>query len=262
MRRLLLTLAIAPMAVGFAQNPGQHLSVDVTIKSIVVRGDTIGVRATVHNSSSSSESLLTYVVDVPGGVTHIVTPTPADLWDAITSSGDRPVASWTTGELVAPGASTPELYFEAVGLPGIEPYWAGGDYQYPSYDSGESPDTATVSDPLHTAMITGTTLGVEPWSAVRTPQALLARLRSLTVSACAAPLAWLPNTQLCDQLLSDLDQAETFRAAGQNADARNSLNHYANLLSGSEPGTPASGATTSAYWLLTTNAQIVLGLLP
>ena len=230
-------------------------------REIVVRGDTVGVRAVIHNSTTSLESLLRYVVDVPGGVSAIQTPLPTMLWDAVTKVGDRPVASWTTGELIAPGASSPDLYFESVGLPAVATYWAGGDYQYPSYDSGENSDTVTFADPLAKAMVAGKAIGVEPWLGARTASALLARLRLVTTSVCNAPLTWISNGDLCVQLLADLDQAEVYRAAGQQSDARGTLAHYKGLLEGPQPGTFASGVNSSGYWLLKANADIVIGLL-
>jgi len=258
---VLLLTSVLPKTGVLAQNPGQHISVEVIPDSVVVRGDTVGIRAIVRNLSTSVDSLLTYAIDVPGGVSKILKPDPAILWDAVTSVSGRSAAAWTTGEVVAPGGATPELYFESVGLPTVQTFWAGGDYQYPSYDDGSTSDTVTVSDPLNKAMIQGKTVGVELWPSNRTAQALLARLRSLTTSACASPLLWITDGALCTALLADIDQAELKRANNQLTEARASLAHYISLLAGAQPGSPAAGVTASGYWLLRPNAEIVTGLL-
>jgi len=259
--RFAALFVVSPLVSSEAQNPGQHVTVRVNPTAVVIRGDTVGMTAIVSNSSSSTESLLTFVVDAPGGVTFIRTPEPAVSWDAGTRASGRPAAVWSSGELVSPGASTPELYFEAVGLPGILTYWAGGDYPYPSYDDGEAVDTGTFANPLETAMISGKTVGVEAWPNPRTAQALLSRLRSLTQSACSRPLFWIANGTLCAQLVRDLDHAEAHRLNGEMSDARNSLARFVTSLSGSSPDSFAPGVTSSGYWLLRPNADIVTRLL-
>jgi hypothetical protein len=110
-------------------------------------------------------------------------------------------------------------------------------------------------------MLTGQTVGIEPWPADRSAQSLLARLRGLTQTSCTTPLQWISSTTLCDALIADLDQAESFRSSGQTAEARNSLSAFIAAITGSPPGTPAAGVTAAGYWLLQSNASIVLDLL-
>ena len=91
------------------------------------------------------------------------------------------VAEWVGG-IIPPGSSTPELHFDAVGLPGIVTYWAGGIFVFPSRD--EENNNSPEPDPLATEMINGQTVGVDSWPADRTAKALIARLRRLTQRTC------------------------------------------------------------------------------
>jgi hypothetical protein len=169
------------------------------------------------------------------------------------------MAHWITADSFPAGSITPELHFEAAGLPGILAYWAGGAFQFPSL---EEPDTVAVSDPLVAEMIAGQTVGIEPWPADRTPQALISRLSTLTQRACATPLSWITASSLCSQLVGYLDQAEIFRAGGAMTEARGSLGDFVSALGGPTAGTFAAGVSSSAYWLLTSNANIISADLP
>jgi hypothetical protein len=255
----LLTLTVLPVALP-AQNPGQRISVTVTIDSVSVRGDTIGVAAKVTNAPSSQESLWSYYVDEPSGIVAIRRPSaPAGTkWYQSTNYRGRPMATWDVlGTQLAPGNTGPQLYFESIGLPGILSYWAGGKFALPT--DVDKPDELIVTDALTTEMVTGKTVGVNPWPIDRSAAGLLARLRTLTQSSCDTPLSWISDSNLCTQLLSDLDAAESYRASGQTSQAKGALTHYSGLL-----GTPTSystGVNSSAFWLLRVNADIINGML-
>lgn len=60
------------------------------------------------------------------------------------------------------------------------------------------------------------------------------------------------------QLISDIDQAESYRAGGQVIAAQNSLVHYNDVL---QAGNTGGSVKSSAYWLLKANAEIVRGIL-
>jgi len=258
MRRILIPLLCALYSRSLpAQNPGQHVAVDVQITSVARSSDTIGVSYVVSSLPSSSELLGRFAVDVPGGVLRITTPSPTDQWDTDTTFNGRSLAHWVGGMIPA-GSSTPELHFDAVGIPAIVTYWVGGVFVFPSR---EEPDNSPETDPFVAEMINGKTVGVEPWPTDRTSHALIARLRLLTQTSCAAPLLWVNSADLCSQLVSNLDQAESFRAGGQSLDARNSLNAFISAISGSTPGAFAPGVNSLGYWLLKTNAEIVLSVL-
>lgn len=237
------------------QNPGQKVNVDIGVDSVVLRGDTVGVFSKITNGASSQEALSSYYVDEPSGVVAIRRPTsPGTKWYPNNNFRSRPMATWDVlGTQLAPGGTSPQLYFESIGLPGILPYWAGGKFALSTDE--DLPDSVLVTDPLSTEMVSGKTVGVDPWPIDRSPAGLLSRLRTLTQSTCAAPLAWITDSNLCGQLLTDVDSADSYRAAGQTTQAKTTLSHFVSLLG--SPGAYASGVKSSAFWLLRTNAEII-----
>lgn len=251
---VLVTAKAAP-----SQNPGQHVKVNVTPVSIAVRGDTIGISYTVQSTTASTEKLAAFLVDAPSRVLKIARPAPVASWSTDSLWAGRPIAQWIILNLLNPGSTTPQLYFESVGLPGILTYWAGGDFAPPPVD--DAADAQPRPDLLATEMINGRTVGVDPWPADRSPKSLLSRLRSLTQSSCAPTLLWVTSSSLCTKLLGYVDQAETNRAAGKTAQAKSSLNSYISSLSGKTAGTFATGVTASGYWLLKPNAGIIISKL-
>jgi len=253
-RFLIIVCLVVFSTAGRAQNPGQGVSVNIELKSVIVRGDTIGVKAQVTNLGSSRDSLLTYMVDAPSGVTQILRPSPASDWFTLSAFRSRPMATWISGQTVPPGGTSPDLYFESIGVPAIVTYWAEGEHEPP--DLPDAPESALATDPLTTEMVNGKTVGVMPWPVDRSAAGLLSRLRGLTQSACASPTVWITDSTLCAQLTSDLDQAETFRANGQTTEARNSLDNFKARLAGPN-GTFAADVSSSGYWLLVPNADIV-----
>jgi hypothetical protein len=237
-----------------AQNPGQHVSVDIAVTSLSVTGDTTRVSYSVSNLGSSSEPLWQYYVDAPGGVLRMATaPAPA-RWLTDTDFGGRPMAGWMFLDNIVPGAATPILQFDAVGLPGIVTFWAGGYYELPEGDDALVTDSTVLPDLFTTNKISGQTVGVDRWPTDRSAQALLSRLRVLTQSSCAAPTHWITDSSLCTQLLADLDQAESARANGQAAEARSVLAQYDDLLLG---GNTSGVVKSMAYRLLKSNSDIV-----
>jgi hypothetical protein len=257
MRRILISLCLVSLSQPLlAQTPGQNILVNVRIGSVTRNSDTAGVSYVIDILPASSEQFGRFSVDAPGGVLRIANPGPARQWATATDFDGRPLAHWVGGMTPA-GSSTPELHFDAVGLPGILTYWVGGVFVYPSREE----DAAAPADPYQAEMLNGQTVGIEPWPADRSAQSLLARLRGLTQRSCATPLQWISSSTLCDDLMSDLDQAESFRSNGQAAEARTSLNAFIAAITGSPPGSPAPGVTTAGYWLLQSNASIVLELL-
>lgn len=196
-----LLLVTAPAAQ--SQNPGQHVKVNVTLVSTVVRGDTIGIRYTVQSTTASTEKLVSFFVDAPSRVVKIPPPAPVIEWSTDSLWVGRPIAQWIILNLLNPGSTTPQLYFESVGLPGILTYWAGGDFAPAPVD--DAADAQPRPDLLATEMINGKTVGVDPWPANRSPQSLLSRLRSLTQSSCAPTLLWVTSSSLCTKLLGYVD---------------------------------------------------------
>ena len=259
MRLLLGILLLAITAPLKAQNPGTHLTVDVAITSLVVRGDTVGITYVIYNRPTSQDSLISFTVDAPALVKRIPTPEPDSDYLATGSYRGRPSATRVFGALLNPSATSVPLYFESVGIPDTVTNWAGGYFELPEAESAA--DTLPTDDPLKYNTVAGKTVGVKPWPVDRSAQTLLSRLHVLTENSCSTPLLWVNSPPLCTQLLSDIDQAESFRANGQPVEARASLNSFISAISGSPPGTFAPGVTSAGYWLLKSNAEIVVNIL-
>jgi hypothetical protein len=236
-----------------AQTPGTRLVVDVKVRSLAVQGDTMTVTYTLYNRPTSRDSLYTFTVDAPARVKSILTPQPQTKYDADSIYRGRSVADWAFLSLLPPGAVSVALTFQSVGVPAIVSDWAGGNYPLVEENAADS----TYSDPLKYRTVPGKTVGVEPWPIDRTPMALIARLRSLTRTSCAAPLNWITAASLCSRLIASLDQAETNRASGNVSKAKSAVATYIKLLSGTTVGAFATGVTNPAYWLLKPNAEIV-----
>lgn len=236
-----------------AQNPGTHMTPEISVSSVSVRGDTVGITYVVTNGAQSQDSAAAFAVDAPTGVFAITRPTPKTDWWVSKKYKGKSTAYWAILNSLPPGASTPSLYYESVGLPGIATDWLEGDVAVPEYQGADT----TSQDVLRDNSVIGKTVGVEAFPADRSAQALLTRLRSLTQSVCASPLLWVNNSTLCVDLVADLDQAESYRAGGQTAEAKSSLSHYVGLLAGGSPGTFATGVTSAGYWVLKSNADLI-----
>ena len=240
----------------YAQQPGQNIGVSLEVRSLSLRADTTAVSYVLTVLPGSAEALSRFSVDAPTGVLRL-TPQNAS-WVGLKHFQGRPVAHWITADSLPGGSVTPELRFEALGIPGILTYWVGGVFPFPSIDDMESlePD-----DPMVTEMINGQTVGIESWPANRAPDAMLARLRNLTHRSCTAPLTWITSAGLCSQLTALVDEAESHRASGQFSAARESLDAFTTALSGTSPDTFALGVSSAAYWLLKINAEVIRGSL-
>jgi hypothetical protein len=257
MKFLIPILMLAGTSVLGSQVPGTQLTVDVTVKSLTVQGDTMTVTYTVFNRATSRDSLFTFTVDAPARVKSITTPTPVTSYDADSIYRGQPVADWAFLDLLVPGLTSVPLTFRSVGLPAVEKDWAGGNRPV----TEETPADTVSRDPLKYQTVAGNTVGVEPWPVDRTAKALIARLRALTQKTCAAPLTWITSSTLCTKLIGYLDQAETNRAAGRTTQAKSAMNSYISSLSGKTAGTFAAGVTNPGYWVLKPNADIVVSKL-
>jgi len=257
---LVSSILLLPVVVSRAESqaPGKGVTVAIDIKSVTVVGDTVAVTERVTNSASSRDSLLTYMIDSPSGITAIQRPTTGGIWVAQRAYRGRPMAYWIIGSTIVPGGTSPDLYFVSVGVPGIVTYWAQGEHE--PAEVRDVPDSTVTYDPMNDEMVNGSTVGVSPWPVDRSAAGLLSRLRGLTQTSCASPLSWVNDSSLCTQLLVTLDQAESYRANGQTTEARASLDAYTASLSGPN-GTFAPGVSSSGYWLLVANANIVKSLL-
>ncbi len=234
-----------------ARRPGQNIAVDIHVISVAERADTVRIGYQLKNLVSSAESLVTFHVDAPGSILRIPRPGSGREWVSMSAYRGRPMASWISGSTIPPGGISPELYFESVGVPGIVTYWAQGNHEPPSEE--EAGSTAS-GNPLTDEMISGKTVGVDSWPRDRSYSSLIARLRALTVSTCNAPLLWITNASLCNELLADIRDADN-NGSKQPTQAKRALDNYMSVLGGVDA--PAPGVTNAAYWLLRSNAEII-----
>jgi len=258
MRLAILVISAAFASAVDAQVPGTRMTVDVSVTSVTLRGDTTGVTYVLYNRPDSQDSLMMFAVDAPGHVTSITRPD--SLWSADTLLYDvQPVAVWGILGLLAPAATAPSIAFESLGLPGIATTWAQGKWPMPGC-CDDDPPPPTEDDVLATHSVTGKTVGIDPWPSDRSVQGLLARLRGLTQSSCGSTLLWITDSSVCTQLLADIDAAESYRAAGAFSQASETLDQFVSLL-GSSSTSFSPGVTSSAYWLLRPNVDVIKSLL-
>jgi hypothetical protein len=225
-----------------------------------MRADTMRVEYRVRNAANSREDLWIFTVEAPSDVIRIDYPTPHENWDASTTYNTLSVASWASLEThVSPGAMTPPLVFEAVGLPGLVTYWAMGWFPVPEYDPDEvvrppmSPREAIAE-----SNIEGRTVGIDSFPANRTPRALLGRLHGLLDITCGE-LAWIQCAPLCHRLRTKLEQAHESVARRKNKSARAQLQDFLKELASHRDKSGVRPMTDAAFWLLKVNAEYVLG---
>jgi hypothetical protein len=241
---------------------GKDLSLDLLIKSVMMKGDTVRIVERVLNRATSQDSLIVFLVDAPNGVTRINLPRPPTEWDTATQVyHSRPVAYWAALHLIAPGLATPDLEYESVGIPGIMDYWAQGNAPAGSGEEDEADEGKGVSHPpeelLATEMINGKTLGVERWPADRSAPALIRRLRILTIRTCSASLSWVSDSGLCSRLQAGIDKVHQAREAAQLSEGKRAIEDFIAVLNAAnnEPG--VTTMTSAGFWLLKLNAEIL-----
>ncbi len=237
--------------------PGKGLAVDVTVKSLILRGDTVGITYALYIRPESRDSLSVFAVDAPAGVTSIPNPQPKTKWWVSPRFQGEDIAYWASLGSLPPATTGVPLYFESVGLPSIVTHWTVGHFPVPE---GEGDDT-TSHNSLRDNAVKGKTVGVERFASDRTPQALLTRLRSLTQATCTSPLLWVTDSLLCGKLLSAIDQAVTDHSSGRTAETKRSLDHYRGFLAVQRQGALPERVTSAAFWLLRSNADIIGNML-
>src|SRR5688500_8594819 len=178
--------------------PGTNLAVEVGFRRIAMRADTVRIEYLVRNAEESREELFEFTVEAPSRVVGIDLPGPRQEWDAATTYKTLSVASWgMLGEQLRPAATTPPLAFEAVGLPGIVTYWAGGWFPVEPLEAEyEPPPPMSPRDAIAANAVQGRTIGVDPLPADRRPAALLERLGGLLDDTCG-DLGWITSASVC-----------------------------------------------------------------
>jgi hypothetical protein len=227
-----------------------------------MRADTVRVEYRVRNAADSREDLFHFTVEAPSRVIRIEHPKPEENWDTSTTYKTLSVASWgSLGSDVPPGATTPPLVFEAVGLPGPVTYWAMGWFPVPQYDpENEEPPPPPMSprEAIAASSIEGRTVGVDSLPADRSPGALLRRLQRLLDTTCG-DLAWIRSTALCSRLGTKLEQAQEAVGRGRDAGTRAQLLDFLQELASHYDPSAVGPVSDAAFWLLKVNAEYALG---
>lgn len=252
--------------------PGTNLTVAVSVQRIQMRGDTAFVQYVVRNSPTSAEELWNFTVDAPSRPLRVVRPQARERWTTGVSAQGLQVARWAVlGTHVAAGARTPSLEYSALGLPAMAAYWAGGYFPVPDYEPVDEDALPALSPQqgLAANAVPGQTVGVVPFPTDLSPGNLLARLRALSDSACS--LGWIQGRGTCRELGAHLDQASRELQRGRREEARAHLREFVRDVrerSGRGPGEAERGdderedrgaaVNSSAYWLLTVNAEYLL----
>jgi hypothetical protein len=259
LRRALFVLAVlvgSPPA-AIAQT---NLSVDVHVSRVSMRADTVRVEYRVRNAADSREDLWKFTAEAPSRVIRIERPRPNKNWDASTTYKTLSVASWASLEThVSPGATTPPLVFEAVGLPGPVTYWAMGWFPVPQYESEtEPPPPMSPREVIAASNIEGRTVGIDSLPADRSPRALLRRLQGLLDTACGE-LAWIRSAALCSRLGTKLEQAQQSVARGRTTSTLAQLDDFLKELASHYNRSAIRPVSDAAFWLLKVNGEYVLG---
>lgn len=260
--RLAIAVALTVPSVARGQGvPGTNLTVDIRVSAITMRGDTTGVHYRLWNHLDSREDLFGFTVDAPGPVVRIPRPEPRADWIVGTNYRGRSVADWgTLGRVLPPGAESPDLWFEAVGLPGVVTAWIGGYFPPPPLTAADTNPVVRPSDPLVESSIRGSTLGVVPKPADSSPEGLILRLRALVDTSCA-DLGWITNRGVCNSLRGKLERASASLAGGRREAAAGQLRAFVQELEAQHGPQPGKHVSDNAYWLLKVNAEYVLALL-
>lgn len=254
--KIVAILSIWP-SVALSQGiPGTNLVVDVQVGGVTMSGDAVRVEYVLRNLPESTEDLFVFTVDAPSPVLQIPRPQPEEDWLTNRQYRDRSVASWAMlGSHLAPGAESPLLHFEAIGLPAIVTFRVRGFFPPPPLtdaDVGVIPP----SDPLLENSVPGKTVGIEPFPDDLSPTDLLRRLRELTDQTCGE-LGWIDNAGICNSLDKKLQNAERSLERGRANSARGQLGGFLNELQAQR----GKHVSDSAYWLLKVNAEFVLSQL-
>lgn len=261
MRGAFFGLAILPTfpLVVLAQGaPGTNIKMDVVVTAVSIRGDTAEVTYLLRNRPGSAEQLFQFALEAPSPVLQISTPQPEQDWVARVTYRSRSMAYWALlGEEVQPGEQSPPLGFSAIGLPAIVPYWVRGYAEPPVLTDADT----LPSDPLVDNSVKGSTVGIAPFPADRGPGSLLLRLASLTDQTCGG-LAWIASASVCSNLTAKLQHARAAVTRGDNNAARARLGDFLAELATQHDATTTRPVNDAAFWLLKTNAEFVLRLVP
>ncbi|HEX6939590.1 MAG TPA: hypothetical protein VF158_09265 [Longimicrobiales bacterium] len=237
-----------------------RLDVTVTARVTEVRGDTLRLTYTVANAAGSEQAAQTFVVRTYLPDYTIASPR---LWMGMRGMvQDSAAAHWfsiATERFIVPGDSLGGFVFEGVGLLDIVPYRVQGYYDLPAYDDSQ-PWRIARPPSFWVNSVPGVTIGIKPIPDALPADALLERLRDLTGRSCAEP-RWIDNAGVCRSLLSKLDAALRALERENTGAARAQVESFLAELEAQHGEPPGKHVNDTAYWLLRTNAEHVLGRL-
>lgn len=236
------SLACLSSAVLAQGAPGTNLAVEVGFRRIAMRADTVRIEYLVRNAEESREELFEFTVEAPSKVVRIDLPVPEENWDTSTVYKTLSVASWgLLGEQLHAGTTTPQLAFEAVGLPGLVTYWAGGWFPVePLETEYEPPPPMSPREAIAATAVQGRTIGVDPLPADRRPAALLERLVGLLDDTCG-DLGWITSASVCSSLMEKL--------------RRGRMESFLAELAAEHQAGGTLPVKDAAFWLLKVNAE-------
>lgn len=254
----LALLLLLPRAANAQGMPGTNLTVDIQVVAVSSRGDTTRVEYILSNRSDSREKLFAFTVDAPARVLSISRPQPQRSWLPGTDYRGRSVAEWAAlGAVMIPGRSSPTLWFEAVGVPGLVSAWIQGYVPPPPLSAADTNPFARAPDPLAEHSIRSMTVGVVPKPTDMSSAALVGRLQELRAQACGE-MEWISSRGVCNSLGVKLDNAANSLTAGRSQAAAGQLRAFAEELDGQRGAEPGKHVNDSAYWLLKVNAEYIL----
>lgn len=256
--RIAAALVLIPTPSAGQGPPGTNLVVHVRVVSISIARDVSRIAYILRNDPRSLERLSTFMVEVPGAyseVKSISLPSPRGSWMTHDKFVDQAVVGWSAlGRKMKPGEESPELSFEAVGLPAIVPSSIEGYTPVPELsDEPEEPDTASAAE---LPRVKGSAVGVEYDPVFQAPELLLIRLRRLTAQTCSAQLQWVTEARVCSTLDTTLGSASERLRKADNPGAKSQLRAFLTQLEAAHG--PSGTVNDNAYWLLKANAGFIL----
>lgn len=238
-----------------AQYAGMDVSLAVQSDSVAAVGDTVTVHYQFTVALTSLESLAwLFISSSPDALEVGAPPMPDSSWATATDYRGHLGGWWLAIDPVNAGDTVTGPTIRAVGLPGLMDGRARGDAPVvPMNDSVPGRDY----DPWEET-VAFVVLGVEQFPADTSLAALGSRLGSLVSDACGA-VGWIPGTTLCSALA---DHAQDITAAIGSADYTQASADLAALLSTLNNSRGTADLSANGYWLLRSNASVLIERLP
>lgn len=260
MRSVLILALFALPQVLRAQVEPPNVSVNLRVVEVTRSGDTTRIAYKVENAATSTVPLYHLTIAAPAPVVAISQPSPIDDWATNRSYRGISVAEWVVlGDEMQPGEVSPDLEYTAVGIPTITTFWARGYVPPAPLGPADTLPVVSPSDPLTDEAVTGKTVGVGPPPSDSSAAGLVSMLNDLLAQSC--DMEWVASST-CEDLAAMADAAAAAAAAGTQGEVRTQLEALSSAVVAAHEATPTPGLNDAAFWLLRTDAEAVLGLLP